>query len=363
MTAWRSARNILCIRLDSLGDVLMTTPAIHAVRVSAPERRITLLTSSSGAAVAPLIPEIDDIICYDAPWNKMTRPPRSSRPDWEMIRRLAGAKFDAAFIFTVYSQNPLPAAMLCYLAEIPLRLAHCHENPYHLLSDWVPDKEPQAGIRHEVQRQLDLVARVGCTSADQKLSLCVPQRARADVAALLAELGIDALRPWAVVHGGATAPSRRYPPELFAAAASTLAIEHEIPIVFTGTAEEEALVEAIRTQMDAPSISLVNRLALGELAALLEMATVVITNNSGPAHIAAAVGAPVVDLYALTNPQHTPWGVPNRVLSHDVPCKYCYKSICPEGHHGCLRGVPPERVVQATLQLLAETAGAANPLV
>jgi ADP-heptose:LPS heptosyltransferase len=97
------------------------------------------------------------------------------------------------------------------------------------------------------------------------------------------------------------------------------------------------------------------RLTLGELAALIEMAPVLISNNTGPVHLAAAVGTPVVDLYALTNPQHTPWQVPNRVLFHDVPCKYCYKSICPEGHQDCLRQVTPDRVVQAARELLEET--------
>lgn len=73
--------------------------------------------------------------------------------------------------------------------------------------------------------------------------------------------------------------------------------------------------------------------------------------------MAAAVGTPVVDLYALTNPQHTPWAVPARVLFHDVPCKYCYKSVCPEGHHDCLRRVTPESVAAAVRDLLAETFG------
>jgi ADP-heptose:LPS heptosyltransferase len=70
--------------------------------------------------------------------------------------------------------------------------------------------------------------------------------------------------------------------------------------------------------------------------------------------VAAAVGTPVVDLYALTNPQHTPWGVPSRVLFHDVPCRFCLKSVCPAGHHNCLRLVAPERLVAAVLDLLAE---------
>ncbi len=77
-----------------------------------------------------------------------------------------------------------------------------------------------------------------------------------------------------------------------------------------------------------------------------------VCNNSAPAHVAAAVGTPAVVLYALTNPQHRPWQAPSRVLSHDVPCRWCYSSVCPEGHHACLRLVPPRDVAQAALELL-----------
>jgi ADP-heptose:LPS heptosyltransferase len=78
-----------------------------------------------------------------------------------------------------------------------------------------------------------------------------------------------------------------------------------------------------------------------------------VANNSGPAHLAAAVGTPVVDLYALTNPQHTPWLVQARVLSHDVPCRNCQQSVCKQAHHPCLRGVEPQQVAQAARELMA----------
>jgi ADP-heptose:LPS heptosyltransferase len=94
----------------------------------------------------------------------------------------------------------------------------------------------------------------------------------------------------------------------------------------------------------------------------VEAAPLLLCNNSGPVHVAAAVGTPVVDLYALTNPQHTPWAVPHRVLFHDVPCKYCYKSFCPEGHHDCLRLVPPATVVEAALSLLPASWRRASPV-
>src|SRR5947208_1624037 len=182
MSGWQDVRRLLCVRLDSLGDVLMSTPAMRAFRQSL-GCRITLLTSAAGAAVAPFVPEIDDVITFDAPWMKAT--PGAATRDAEMIATLAARGFDAAAIFTVYSQNPLPAAYMCHLAGIPRRLAHCHENPYQLLTDWVPDPEPAALIRHEVRRQLELAAAVGCATPEERLSFRVPPAARRRMRAMM----------------------------------------------------------------------------------------------------------------------------------------------------------------------------------
>lgn len=353
MTAagWENARRILCIRLDYMGDVLMSTPAIRALKQSAPDRHITLLTSSSGAAAARYIPEIDATIRYAAPWMKSSEA-HDAANDMALVSRLAAGGFDAAVIFTVYSQNPLPAAMLCYLAGIPLRLAHCHENPYQLLTHWIPDPEPEKKLRHEVRRQLDLVAGVGARAEDERLSFRIPDADKAHVLDLLASMNIDPGQPWIALHPGATAASRRYPPRHWMAAAQQLAALTGCPLVFTGSTEEAPLVDDIRTAVPGTH-SVAGRLDLGQLAALVAQASVLVSNNTGPAHLAAAVGTPVVDLYALTNPQHAPWQVASRVLFRDVPCRYCYKSVCPQGHHACLAGVPPEHVVAATRELLA----------
>jgi lipopolysaccharide heptosyltransferase II len=353
--AWDRAENVLCVRLDALGDVLMTTPALRALKESRPGRRLTLLTSPAGVEAARLVPEVDDVLVYDAPWMKATAPRADSRPDFALIEGLRRHRFDAAAVFTVCTQNPLPAAFLCFLADIPLRLAHCRENPYQLLTHWVADPEANGFVRHEVRRQLDLVAAVGCRTADERLSIRFSEAARRRVRMLLGEFGIPAGRPWVVVHPGASSPSRRYPPEQFARAARLLVRDAGCAVVFTGSESERPLVELIRALMVARSHSLAGRLNLDELAGLLASAPLLLANNTGPVHMAAAVGTPVVDLYALTNPQHTPWAVPSRVLFHDVSCKNCLKSVCPEGHHDCLRRVAPESVVAAARELLAET--------
>ncbi|HEY8427203.1 MAG TPA: glycosyltransferase family 9 protein [Sandaracinaceae bacterium] len=349
---WSSVRRLLAVRLDAMGDVLMTTPALNAAKTSCSGRHVTLLTSAGGAQAARLLPDVDDVIVYDAPWVKATANRAHAEFDRQMIRRLARGGFDAAVIFTVYSQNPLPAAMLCYLADIPRRLAHCREHPYQLLTDWIPEREPEGGVRHEVERQLDLVAAVGWRARDRRMRIVVPNAAAIRIAERLAALGLGADTRWAVLHPGASAPSRRYPPERFGAVVRTLASQHGWRFVLTGSRDEIPLAERVRAEAPAETCSLAGELGLAELAALIRRAPLLISNNTGPVHIAAAVGTPVVDLYALTNPQHTPWLVPSRVLFREVPCAPCYRSVCPERHHLCLAGVTPEQVVEAALELV-----------
>ena len=351
---WWGARKILAVRLDAMGDVVMTTPALRALRESGPGRRVTLLTSPSGAAAAALAPHVDDVIVYEAPWMKHAS---RSTPDADlaMIRRIAAEGFDAAAIFTVYSQNPLPAAWLCHLAGVPLRLAYCRENPYQLLTERVPEPEPARFVRHEVRRQLDLVAHVGARTDDERMCLAAPEPARRRIDAMLMDLGLGASRRWVVLHPGSTAESRRYPLASYAEVVRRLVGQHGLRVVVTGDASEVRDAEALQVGARAGVASLAGRLDLGELLALLGRAPLLISNNTGPVHLAAACGTPVVDLYALTNPQHTPWRTPHRVVNHDVPCRYCYKSVCPEGHHDCLRRVEPARVVEAVIELLGET--------
>lgn len=353
-SGWQRARRVLAVRLDNLGDVLMTTPALAAIKESLPEAELTLLTSPSGAALAPHLSMVDQVITHNASWVKQDRP-AAALDEVMLVQQLADRHFDAAVIFTVCTQSPLPAAMLLRLAGIPLRIAHCRENPYALLTQWVPEPDTDlAHARHEVRRQLDLVATVGWRTADERLRFALHE---AHVESLSAKLRLAGLPPgarWTVVHPGATAASRRYPADRFGIAADAVAQDGGCHIVFTGGASEQPLIEQAQACMRRRSISLAGALSLGELAALIAGAQTLISNNSGPVHLAAALGTPVVDLYALTNPQHTPWAVPSRVLNHDVPCRNCLKSVCPQGHHDCLLQVPPEAVAEAALQLGSE---------
>jgi lipopolysaccharide heptosyltransferase II len=349
--SWDKARRLLCVRLDSLGDVLMCTPALRALRERIVGRSLTLLTSPGAAGLLPFVPEIDEVITYEAPWMKggMQHEPEA---DLALASQLAQRGFDGAVILTSYSQSPLPAAMLCYLAHIPLRLAHCHENPYHLLSHWLTDPEPERVIRHEVRRQLDLVAHIGCHPSSNRMSFVVRSKDLDAARSRLFCAGIAEAQPWIALHPGASAASRRYPAAHWMEVIRQLDAQLGWPLVLTGTAGEQSLVDEIRDGCGVRVVSLAGQLSLGELGAALQLARLVVSNNTGPAHIAAAVGTPLVDLYAMTNPQHTPWQVRNRLLYHDVPCRFCMKSVCPQGHNDCLEKIEPERVVEAVLSLL-----------
>lgn len=344
---WPPLRKLLCVRLDNLGDVVMTGPAIRAMKETWPQAHITLMASPAGTAIGRHLPGVDALLTYAAPWVKHDTAPDTAT-DRRMLAAVQAEDFDAAVIFTVYTQSALPAALFCHLAGIPRIAAHVRENPYGLVTHWLPDTAVEDGGRHEVQRQLDLAAALGARTADSRLRLRHPAEAEQTLEAKLRDHGMpDA--GWVLVHPGATAASRRYPPERFAQAVA--ALQPDLPVIVTGGAAEHALAQAVCAGAGR-GVNLAGDLSLDELIVLITRARVLVANNSGPVHIAAATGTPVVDLYALTNPQHTPWQVRHRVLNQDVPCRHCYRSVCPEGHHACLTGVSPQQVTAAAHALL-----------
>ncbi len=375
---WRQARRVLLIRLDNLGDVLMTTPALAAVRESLPEAQLTLLAAPSMTALAPHLPEVDRIVGFHAPWMKAgaaalaADDPPLGRDERQAVAQWADEGYDAAIIFTVCTQSVFPAATMCRLAGIPRVLGHARERAYGLLSDEIPDRDEVGdGMRHEVRRQLDLVGAVGLRTRDERLRFRVLESDRDAVRQSLVAAGVGPRQPFVIVHPGASAPSRRYPADRLGESAGLLrqamawraggAAEEPPAIVVCGGPGEESLVQETVQALAAADLPasvaqgrvLSPRLSgIGELAALIAEADLLIGNNSGPVHLAAAVGTPVVDLYALTNPQHTPWQVPSRVLFRDVPCRFCQKSLCPEGHHRCLSGVSPREVAAAAIALM-----------
>src|ERR687885_505621 len=180
---WRTVRRVLAVRLDNLGDVLVTTPAIHAIKQSlpmlargVPGANLTLLASPVGAQAGRLNPDIDEVIVYEAPWmDPWHRLPQDADREQRMIATIKEREFDGAIIFTSFRQSALPAAYLCYLAGIPLRVAASIDGPGSLLT--TRHRHPER-LMHEVERGLDLVGSVGLTTDERDLVLAVPERSR-----------------------------------------------------------------------------------------------------------------------------------------------------------------------------------------
>lgn len=350
-TRWRKVKRVLAIRLDSLGDVLLTTPAIRAIKETLPAAHVTLLTSPIGAEVGRLSAGIDDVIVYQAPWMDPHQAlPQDSEREMATIRLLKEKRFDGAIIFTSYRQSPLPAAYMCYLADIPLRHGATADGAGSLLT--TRHKHPPDLI-HEVERGLDLVDAIGFTSAKKELALEVGSGEVERMRSELSQRGVDCTKPLAVVHPGCNFQARTYPWSSYVKVADLLVERLNCEVVFTGSENERGLVDTIQRWMKQPSRSMAGETDLKRLAALIKTANIVVTNNTGPMHIAAAMKTPVVALFALTNPpsQWGPWMVPHRLLNKPAPCAYCYNRACPTGHE-CLTLVTPEEVVEAAGELL-----------
>ncbi len=316
MITWKECKNILCIRLDNMGDILMSSPAFNALKETL-GCRITLLTSSMGQAIASYIPAVDEVLVYDVPWVKTDSTPDAN--DFaNVVGQIREKKFDAAVVFTVFSQNPLPAVMLAYLAGIPRRLAYCRENPYKLLTDWVPDKEPYTYIQHQVRRDLDLVRHIGANTSDDRIKISLDIDDYHSAKQKLIDSGLDISRPWLVCHPGVSEPKREYPIESWTAACRRIVTELGYQVVITGNANDAPMASEIATAIGENVMSVAGLLTIGEFINTVNLAPLVVSVNTAATHIASATGTPVIVLYAMTNPQHTPWKSYGAILPFPV---------------------------------------------
>ncbi|HZS94578.1 MAG TPA: glycosyltransferase family 9 protein [Chloroflexota bacterium] len=348
MSRWQEARNILAVRMDNLGDIVMLGPALRAIKRASPDSRMTLLGNRSGVAAASIVPGIDDTIAYAPLWQHLGDG-SSFKPadDLALIELLAERRFDAALIFTSFSQTPLVPAYVCYLAGIPLRAGESKEFGGAVLTDPVPTTPIEI---HQVDRNLHLVEAVGFTPVGSELEISIPDRARDAATALLNERGIGN-HPFVLVHPGASAPARRYAPERFGAIARMLA-EREAVLV-TGTEREAEILAIVRRE--APGVPVVaGETDLASYAALVERAALVICNDTLPMHLADAVGTPAVVLFSGTDyeSQWEPRNVPCRLLRRPTPCAPCFYITCPIGTP-CL-DIDPAQVVAVAEELLTE---------
>lgn len=348
MTPWLAARNLLAVRLDNAGDMVMLAPALRAIKESAPDVRLTLLATPAGASVASVLSSVDDVLIWQPVWQDLGQSTCDPARDRHLIDLLAERRFDGALIFTSFRQDPHVPGYVCYLAGIPLRAGASKEFAGATLTDELPSGDDAL---HQVERNLDLVERLGFKVADRRPRLEISDAAREGALRLLQSAGLPPGAPFVLIHPGASASARRYPSDRFALVAEALHIKG-LNVLVTGSEREATAVGIVSSGGRLPS--LVGATTLPEFAAIVGLAQGVICGNTLPLHLADAMGTPVVCLYSGTDleSQWAPRSVPSRCLRVETPCHPCYLFECPIGLP-CL-DIAPGDVVKAVCKVIAE---------
>jgi ADP-heptose:LPS heptosyltransferase len=335
-------RHVLVARLDSDGDVLLAGPAIRAVAAGA--ERVTLLCGPRGRAAAALLPGVDESFVFRTPWIDPEPDPVDRTRLLALAYALATLAIDQAIVLTSFHQSALPLALLLRMAGVPTIAAISEDYAGSLLDvrHHVPDDV------HEVVRGLSTVGTLGyALPPDDDGEL------RMDTHGAVAPPGVEP--PYVVVHPGASVPARAWAAERNAELVATLAASGR-RVVVTGAPTERDLTAYVAGGGGIDGVvDLGGTTDLAGLAEVLRGADAVVVGNTGPAHVAAAVGTPVVSLFAPTVPatHWHPWLVPHELLYLDVPCAGCRARDCPVPGHPCIDDVTVAHVVAALERLAA----------
>lgn len=334
--------HVLVVRLDNAGDVLLAGPAIRAVAAGA--ERVTLVCGPHGAAAGELLPGVDEVVTWSCPWIDPRPEPVEQEHLDELVDTVRVLSPDLALVLTSFHQSPLPTALLLRLAGVPWVGAASGDYPGSLLD---LRHQPPDGL-HEVERALSLVRAAGYElpdGDDGRLAVRPPPNP---------QFPWRVSRAWSdgyvVLHPGASVPARAWPEHRWLDLARVLS-DRGLRVVVTGAPGERALTARVAAAYGSGDVmDLGGRTSLGELSGVLRAASVVVAANTGPAHLAAAVGTPVVSLFAPTVPfeRWRPWGVPIVVLGRgDAPCRDTRVTTCPFPGHPCLTSVTAAEVLRA----------------
>jgi ADP-heptose:LPS heptosyltransferase len=317
----------LVTRLDSLGDVLLAGPAVRALGALGP---VDVLCSHIGAPGARVLPGVDEVLTFDAPWVLRDAPDVERDSIESLVATLTARSYTRAAVLTSAHQSALPMALLLRLAGVGEIAAVSLDHAGRLLDHRITG-DPDV---HEVERALLVTDALGARRPDPP-SLAV--RVGADVA-----VHTDRL----VIHPGSAAPARTLRPAVWREVAAAAA--GRLDVVVTGGRGEGALCADVAGSTPGVRVELTDTLA--DLADVLASAAVVACGNTGPMHLAAALGRPLVVPFAATVPAERwhPWGVPHVLLgAPDVDCRLCRHVVCPLDDQLCLSGVDADAVLRA----------------
>ena len=334
---------VLVARLDNAGDVLLAGPAIRAVAAQAD--RVVLLTGPHGRAAGELLPGVDRVTEWCAPWIDPDPDPVTAEHVAGLRRAVEDEAPEAALVLGSFHQSPLPLALLLRLAGVGWIGAISEDYPGSLLD-----------LRHHVDgdppeavRNLLLARAAGFELPDGDDGRLAVRRPLPEVEHLTGRGG------YVVLHPGASVPAREWPAERCAQAVRALT-QAGHRVLVTGSPAERQLTATVAGDAGR---DLGGRTDLATLAAVLDGADAVVVGNTGPAHLAAAVGTPVVSLFSPVVPaaRWAPYGVPVVLLGDQhAPCRDTRARQCPVPGHPCLANVGPAEVVAAVDSLLVAAA-------
>ncbi|MBI3323820.1 MAG: lipopolysaccharide heptosyltransferase II [Candidatus Omnitrophica bacterium] len=345
---------IAVIKFSAVGDVVLITPSLRALRERFPQSHITVVVGRESRELLHRCPYVDDLVVFDL----------ARQGSWLGLAglgwRLARAQVDLVVDF----QNNRRSHWLGWLSGAPQRYGFAGRRWSGLLSHRaIPPERPVPPVEH----QFRILQLLGVQNAPQQLELWPgpPDEARVD--ALLKEGWIAENQPLIAVHPGARWNSKRWPTERFAQLADKLASEMKARVILTGSGGERALCEEIHRLSEVKPLVTAGRTSLNELAALLRRCKAFVGGDSAPLHIAAAGGTPTVALFGSTDPvRHAPPVLSDRrpggppaarlkLLRVQIPCSPCYRQVCPRrgaGHMECMRRISVEEVCAAVRELL-----------
>ncbi len=342
---------ILIVKLSSLGDVIQTLPVLSPLKQTFPDSYITWLVEEDTAPLLVDHPLIDKVIVFPKnTWRgALTRIgtiPRCLGEMGRFMRQLRADHYDLVIDF----QGLLKSGALTGLARAARKrgFSPTKEGSHRFLTERLP--YPSSPM-HSVDRYLMLVTSLGCTCQSPEFPVPIRQVHRSAVWNFLEEHNIEFDRPLVLLHPGTRWETKMWEENKWAALADMLNAGHDCDTVFTGSQIEASLLDRIAGSMRTRALNSAGMWSLNELAFLQTQADVVVTPDSGPMHLAASVGTPVVALFGPTDPARTgPYGSCHTIITRDMDCRPCFKRQCASKR--CMTEITPEEVRDAVIPYL-----------
>lgn len=337
--------NIVLLRTDRIGEVLLSTVAVDAIKRRFPSAKMSFVTSAYSKPIVDGRDGLDETITFDT-----IRKKGIFKGAFYLAGILRRRKFDTAIVFNPHKSLHLA----CFLAGIPRRVGYDRKWPF-LLTERITD-ERNKGLKHEVEYTMDLLGLIGVEGSAGAPHLDVKHSDEAYVAGLLMGHGVKKDKPLVVVHSGSSNKAKIWPMERFAELVKRIRIETVASVVLIGGKEERGMVERIIKLSGDDAVNLSGDLNLGQLAALLKRSRLFIGNDAGPMHIAAALGVKVIAIFGRNIPgagpvRWRPWGE-GHVVFHETPgCDPCGDAAC-RFDHRCLKNVTVDAVFDAARKLI-----------